>query len=79
MKTRVQKLGNSLAITIPRTLATKIDLKHNSPVELTLVNGKIVIEPVESELILESILSKITENNLHREVDTGPAMGDEVW
>jgi antitoxin component of MazEF toxin-antitoxin module len=30
-------------------------------------------------LSLEQLLAGVTEDNLHREVDTGPAVGHEVW
>lgn len=80
METRVQKWGNSLGLRIPKPLATEAGLEQNSPVELSLVDGKLIIAPVvESALTLEHLLAQVTEHNLHREVDTGPAMGDEVW
>jgi antitoxin component of MazEF toxin-antitoxin module len=28
---------------------------------------------------LDDLLAKVTRKNLHREVDTGPARGGEVW
>ena len=34
---------------------------------------------MENPLTLESLLAQITEENLHEEVDTGPAVGDEAW
>ena len=80
MRTRVQKWGNSLALRIPKLLATEAGLEQNSSVELSLVDGKLVIAPlVEPAFTLEHLLAQVTEHNLHREVDTGPAMGDEVW
>jgi hypothetical protein len=30
-------------------------------------------------LTLESLLTGVTEQNLHAEVDTGPAVGREAW
>lgn len=80
METRVQKWGDSLAVCIPKPLAIKVGLKHNSQVELSLMDGKLVIAPVvEPTLNLESLLAQVTEDNMHREVDTGPAMGIEAW
>ena len=29
--------------------------------------------------MLEQLLAGVTEENLHREVDTGPAVGNEAW
>lgn len=80
MKTRVQKWGNSLALRIPKALALEVGLERNSLVELSLMDEKLVIAPVvESALSLEYLMAQVTEQNLHREVDTGPAMGGELW
>ena len=80
MKTRVQKWGNSLALRIPKPLAIEVGLENNSSVELRLEDGKLVIVPqTEPVLRLEDLLEKVTEQNLHREVNTGYPMGDETW
>jgi antitoxin MazE len=80
MKTRIQKWGNSLALRIPRSLADKVGLEYDAPVDVSLVDGKLVVIPVgEPMLTLEGLLAQVTEDNLHREVDTGQAMGKEAW
>lgn len=80
MQIRVQKWGNSLAVRIPKPLALQIGLERNSPVDLLLLDEKLVIAPVvEPALRLEHLLAQVTDDNLHREVDTGPAVGGEVW
>lgn len=80
METRVQKWGNSLALRIPKPLAVQIGLEPNSPVELSLRGKELVIEPVRSPgLKLDDLLADVTEFNLHGEVETGPAVGNEVW
>ena len=80
METRVKKWGNSLALRIPKPLAIEVGLEDSSPIELSLMDGRLVITPVvEPELSLATLLAQVTEENLHREVDTGPAVGGEVW
>jgi len=80
METRVQKWGNSLALRIPKHLADEAGLKDNSPVELLLRDKKVVIVPVvKPALSLEVLLTQVTDENHHREVDTGPVVGGEVW
>lgn len=80
MRTRVQKWGNSLALRVPKLFAVEIGLKQDAPVEMSVVGGKLVVEPVtEPPITLEDLLAQVTRENLHREVDTGPARGDEVW
>ena len=80
MQTRLQKWGNSLALRIPKAFATEMGLQNDSSVEVSLVNGTLVIAPVaEPKLLLEQLLAQITEDNLNPEVDTGPAVGNEAW
>ena len=80
MRTRVKKWGNSLALRIPKSFATEVGLDFDTPVDLSLVDGKLVVTPaIEPALTLEYLLEKVTDDNLHREVDTGAAMGNEAW
>jgi len=80
MKTKMQKWGNSLAIRIPKAFATEVGLKEESEVDVSLKSGKLVVVPVEKPgLTLKALLAKITEENVHREVDAGPATGREAW
>ena len=80
MKSRVQKWGNSLALRIPKSFASEAGLRENTPVELSLVKGKVVIQPLApGPLTLEELLRGVTDENLHGEVNTGPAVGREAW
>jgi antitoxin MazE len=80
METRVKKWGNSLALRIPKPLAAEVGIEDNSPVELSLLDGKLIVAPVtESQYSLEGLLAQVTEENVHGEVDTGAPMGGEVW
>jgi antitoxin MazE len=80
MKTRVQKWGNSLALRIPKSVADEIGLKKETPVEVSMKDGNIVIAPVtRPKPTLEELLADVTEDNLHGEADYGPPAGNEVW
>ena len=80
MKTKMQKWGNSLAIRIPKAFATEAGLKEESEVDVSLKGGKLVVVPVEKPgMTLKMLVAKITKENVHREVDTGPATGREAW
>ena len=80
METTIKKWGNSLALRIPKALAKEAGLHYELAVELSLVDGKLVIFPIEQpKLDLEAMLDQITEDNLHSEVNVGPAVGQEVW
>ena len=80
MLTHVQKWGNSLALRIPHAVAREIGLSQNSSVEIALIDGKLVIAPVvKRKITLEKLLSQVTDENIHAEVETGSAVGREVW
>ncbi|HEY7424075.1 MAG TPA: AbrB/MazE/SpoVT family DNA-binding domain-containing protein [Gemmataceae bacterium] len=80
MKTRVRKWGNSLALRIPKSFAAEVRLTEDTPVELSLVEGKLVVQPLaQPPLTLDELLQGVTDENLHGEWDTGPAVGKEVW
>ncbi|MBP1464285.1 AbrB/MazE/SpoVT family DNA-binding domain-containing protein [Candidatus Chloroploca sp. M-50] len=80
MQSKVQKWGNSLALRIPKSFAAEIGLSDGTPVELTLVEGKLVIAPLPvPSYSLEALLAGITPANLHGELDTGAPQGTEVW
>ena len=80
MLTKVQKWGNSLALRIPKAFARDAQLANDSLVEITIVEGQIIITPVEApNWTLEELLAGINKKNIHHEVATGSAVGNEVW
>ncbi|MBE0416360.1 MAG: AbrB/MazE/SpoVT family DNA-binding domain-containing protein [Coriobacteriia bacterium] len=80
MKTKVQKWGNSLAVRIPKTFAEEVGLTDDSPVEMRLVKGGLLLEPSSTWVpTLNELLDAVDETNLHGEVDSGPAIGREAW
>lgn len=80
MKTRVQKWGNSLALRIPKSFASEVGLRSESQVEVSMEDGKLVIAPVaKPQLTLKQLLDEVTPENIHHEIETGPAVGNEAW
>lgn len=80
MQAQIQKWGNSLAVRIPKAFADEIGLEADSLIELRLEDGRIVLLPqVPAQYNLDDLLSQITDDNRHDEVDTSPATGNEVW
>lgn len=80
MLAKIQKWGNSLALRIPKAFAEETGIDSESPVEIRVVDGQIHIVPVQdNHYDLADLLAVVTEDNLHEEVDTGNAMGNEVW
>ena len=80
MLTKVQKWGNSLALRIPKAFAHDAHLENDSLVEISLVEGQIVITPVQApSWTLEELLAGINNKNIHHEIETGSAVGNEIW
>lgn len=79
MQTRIQKWGNSLALRIPKPFALEIGLEQNSLVAISVSEGKLLLELLKPSYKLEELLAQVTPDNLHGEVETGMAVGNEAW
>ena len=79
MKSRVQKWGNSLAVRIPKSFAVEAGLHAKSAVELSLVEGTLIVQPIAPQpLNLNELLRRVTADNIPGEWDTGPGVGKEL-
>ncbi|MBE2222460.1 MAG: AbrB/MazE/SpoVT family DNA-binding domain-containing protein [Anaerolineae bacterium] len=79
MQARVQKWGNSLAIRIPKPFALEIGLEQDSLVAVSIEDGRLFLEPIKPTYSLEDLLTAVTPENLHTEIETGSPVGNEVW
>lgn len=80
MHTKVQKWGNSLALRIPKAFAVDARLENDSLVEISFSDGQIIVKPVlKPEWTLEELLAGVSNENIHGEVETGQATGNEIW
>ena len=80
MKTRIQRWGNNLAVRIPRAFANDLGLDPETTVELALEDGCLVLKPTPlPKYELDSLLSRVTEDNRHDEYDFDGPTGAEQW
>jgi antitoxin MazE len=79
MQTQVGKWGNSLAVRLPAAYAKDLDLKEGTDLDVSLVEGGLLLRPRKSEYTLEELVAKITPENRHGETDWGEAVGRESW
>lgn len=80
MRIQVQKWGNSLALRIPKPFAEDTGVREGTTVQLSVSGGRLVIAPIRARKIrLQDLLAKVTQANLHDEVDTGQPVGREAW
>ncbi len=80
MITKVQKWGNSLALRIPKSFAAEARLENDTVVEMSFIDGQIVVKPILPPVwTLEGLLAGVKSDNIHHEVDTGGVVGEEYW
>ena len=62
---------------IPGKCSDKADIKsmNSEPNPRARTRRTVKLPPLK----LEDLVSQITEENAHKEVSTGPAVGNEVW
>ncbi|MBD2774508.1 AbrB/MazE/SpoVT family DNA-binding domain-containing protein [Iningainema tapete] len=80
MITVVTKWGNSLAIRIPKALAEQVQVQEGTEVTLSISGDSIVITlKKRKKYRLDELLQSMTPDKFHSEIDTGIAVGNEIW
>jgi antitoxin MazE len=80
MNTQIGKWGNSLAVRIPRAHAKELDFQEGMEVDVSLVDGGILVRvPRRRRYSLDELVAGITPENIHGETDWGQAVGREFW
>jgi antitoxin MazE len=78
MHSKLQKWGNSIGVRLPIKLIRQLQLDDGSEVDIKAVKGRLVITPVRpTGYALEDLLSQVTDENLHGEMDWGSRSGRE--
>jgi antitoxin MazE len=79
MIVQFKKWGDDLGLRIPDSYAREIAAEEGKQAELKVEGGSLVVTPVEGFLAydLDELISKITPDNLHGEISTGFAVGNE--
>ena len=80
MQVHIQKWGNSPALRIPKSFALEANVDEGTAVDISFKNGKLIVTPVREDTYnLEGLLSKINNDNIHKETFTGKPVGQEIW
>lgn len=70
--------GNSLALRIPSAYAKEIHAFAGREAEITVQNGRLVVEPRKTPVYtLDGLLAGMTPENLHEEYNATAAVGEE--
>lgn len=78
MQAMIKKWGNSASIRIPTPILAEVGLTLDSPVEIFVLDGQIIIEPTQKN-DLDMLIAAISEDNLHQEIDFGIAVRQEEF
>ncbi|MCL2874750.1 MAG: AbrB/MazE/SpoVT family DNA-binding domain-containing protein [Betaproteobacteria bacterium] len=81
MRVTIKKWGNSASVRIPAPIMLAANLQVDATVDVREESGLVVIEPVVADVgcDLNALIAGITPENLHDEVDFGPAVGGEAF
>ncbi len=66
-----------MAVRIPEPIAEQWGVHEGSTVEMVSRGNQVVL--CKMTYSLADMLASVTDENLHPEVDTGPAQGNEAW
>ncbi len=79
MRVIVKKWGNSASVRIPAAVMQAAKLSLDTPVDVRVEDGRIIIEPDQSqEFLLDDLLDRITIENAHDAIETGGPLGQEA-
>ena len=83
MEAILRKWGNSIGLRIPAGLLAELRLSENSTVDLSVIDGKLIIVPNDQrrkwKYSLGELLASVTPENIHPETPWGKPAGDEIW
>lgn len=80
MKAKVKKWGKSLGVRLPKALSSKAGITEGTDIELEIEGDKITIVPrPKKDYTLDELLSMVSEENIHYEIQTNGPLGNEIW
>ncbi|MFT8311346.1 MAG: AbrB/MazE/SpoVT family DNA-binding domain-containing protein [Sporolactobacillus sp.] len=71
MTIKVQMWGNSLAVRLPGSIAESAGIEKGTELEFLIKGKDIILKPLKSAPSLDQLLSRITPENRHEEIDLG--------
>jgi antitoxin MazE len=70
MKSSIKRVGASLSIQIPESVAQQAQLTEDTLVDVVAENGRLIVMPLgKNGVDLNELLSRVTDANLHGEID----------
>ena len=76
----IRKWGNSLAVRLPMPVINAVHFRLEQKVDISVKDGRIIIEPLHKPTYsLDELLTGMTAENGHGEVDFGKPAGKESF
>lgn len=82
MLVKVQKWGNSQGIRFPKMLLDQLEIQVGDEVNISLEEGKIILEPTHHKrgrIRIERLVAEMPADYVVKEIDWGKPEGKEVW
>ena len=82
MLAKVQKWGNSQGIRVPKTLLDELQIHVGDEVNISVEEGKIIVEPARPKrgrVRIEDLVAEIPADYVVEELDWGKPVGKEAW
>ena len=80
MRAHVRKWGNSTAVRLPAAIMAASALQVDQAVEIKAEGGRIVIEPVVTQVYdIDLLLDALDPDTFPEDADFGGAVGGEIW
>ena len=76
-RSHVGRWGSSLAVRIPKPIAEQWGVREGSAIEIVSRGEQVVLRKRRHDLA--EMMARVTPDNLHSEVDSGPPEGNEEW
>ena len=78
MNAVIRKWGNSLALRLPSTILKEAGYWLDQKVNLTVSNGRIIIQPLDEVVYdIANLVNAIDDQNTHEEFSFGSPVGKE--
>lgn len=79
MMVKLREVGNSMAVTIPRSFVSQLNLKHGSEFNIGIDNGNIILKPSKPKVTIKSLFDNYHGDYIPTEYDWGAPVGREIW
>ena len=81
MTVKFREVGNSITVTIPKNIVSKLGLSQGMEANIETVDNTIIVKPQikKTKITINALFSNYTGNYKPNEFDWGEPRGTEVW